>query len=134
MWKEVNLDGEDVLGLECNGKLSKRDFETMHTWLDRELKGAEAKPALVIFMASFEGYESAAAMWADMKVDTRHADDFSRISQLADSRFCDWRAFEAPAGGGSIKPLNASIGGVPRENGQLRDTSCPVRPGCPLGA
>lgn len=23
MWKEVNLDGEDVLGLECNGKLSK---------------------------------------------------------------------------------------------------------------
>jgi hypothetical protein len=27
MWKEVNLDGEDVLGLECNGNLTKRDFE-----------------------------------------------------------------------------------------------------------
>ena len=62
----------------------------MHTWLDRELKGAEAKPALVIFMASFEGYESAAAMWADMKVDTRHADDFSRVAMVADQKWIKW--------------------------------------------
>lgn len=32
MWKEVNIDGDRVLGLECDGKLSKQDFETMHTW------------------------------------------------------------------------------------------------------
>ncbi|MEP0315590.1 STAS/SEC14 domain-containing protein [Hyphomonas sp.] len=90
MWKEVTIGGDGVLGLECDGKLSKQDFETMHAWLDRELAAAAAKPALVIFMGSFEGYKSAAAMWADMKVDTRHADDFSRVAMIADQAWIEW--------------------------------------------
>ncbi|MAJ76978.1 MULTISPECIES: STAS/SEC14 domain-containing protein [Sulfitobacter] len=90
MWKEVNIDGDRVLGLECDGKLSKQDFETMHTWLHRELEAAEDKPALVIFMGAFEGYESAAAIWADMKVDARHATDFSRVAMIADQKWIEW--------------------------------------------
>ena len=92
MWKDVKIEGEGVLGLECDGKLSKQDFETMHAWLDRELEAAKGKPALVIFMGEFEGYESAAAIWADMKVDTRHANDFSRVAMVADQKWIEWGA------------------------------------------
>ena len=90
MWKEVNIDGDRVLGLECDGKLSKQDFETMHTWLHRELEAAEDKPALVIFMGAFKGYESAGAIWADMKVDARHANDFSRVAMISDRKWIEW--------------------------------------------
>ena len=90
MWKEVDIDAEGLLGLECSGKLSKRDFETIHAWLDRELEAATYKPALVIFMDAFEGYESATAMWADMKVDARHANDFSRVAMVADRKWIEW--------------------------------------------
>lgn len=55
MWKEVTIEGDRVLGLECSGKLTKEDFEQMHAWLDRELAGLD-RPALVIFMGAFEGY------------------------------------------------------------------------------
>lgn len=41
MWNEVNIEGDGVLGLECSGKLSKEDLETMHAWLDRKLAGTD---------------------------------------------------------------------------------------------
>ena len=89
MWKEVNIDAAGVLGLECNGKLSKEDFEKMHAWLDRKLGGPD-KPALVVFMGAFEGYEDAAALWADMQVDARHGNDFSRVAMVADQKWIEW--------------------------------------------
>ncbi len=57
--------------------------------LDRKLAGSD-KPALVIFMGAFEGNEDATALWADMKVDTRHANDFSRIAVVADRKWIEW--------------------------------------------
>lgn len=90
MWKEISIEGDGVLGLECSGKLSEQDFKTMHAWLDRELARAPKKPALVIFMGTFEGYESAAALWADMKVDMRHGNDFSRVALVADQKWIEW--------------------------------------------
>tara|TARA_R100001480_G_scaffold136521_1_gene133627 strand:- start:1012 stop:1377 length:366 start_codon:yes stop_codon:yes gene_type:complete len=89
MWKEVEIEDDNVLGLECTGKLSKKDFETMHDWLDRKLLGRD-KPALVIFMGAFEGYENASAFWADMKVDTRHGGDFSGVALVADQGWIKW--------------------------------------------
>lgn len=43
----------------------------MHAWLDRESAIAPKKPASVVFMGRFGGYESASALWADMKVNMR---------------------------------------------------------------
>ena len=91
MWKEVTIEGDRVLGLECSGKLTKEDFEQMHAWLDRELAGLD-RPALVIFMGAFEGYENASALWADIRVDTRHGDDFSRVAMVADQAWIEWGA------------------------------------------
>lgn len=89
MWKEVNVDGDGVLGAEFSGRLSKEDFETMHTWLDRKLAAVD-KPALVIFWGAIEGYKDVAALWADLKIDIRHGNDFSRVALVADQKWIEW--------------------------------------------
>lgn len=89
MWKPVPIDTPGVLGLECAGKMSSEDFEAMQSWLDRHLAGS-ARPALVVFLGSFEGYEDMSAFWADLKVDTRFVGKFSRIAMVGDQRWLDW--------------------------------------------
>ena len=89
MWKEVDVGAPNVLGLECTDTLAAADFKAMHAWLDRKLAGG-GKPALVILMGAFEGYEDPAAMWADLKVDTRHVGDFSCIAMVADRGWIEW--------------------------------------------
>ena len=89
MWKEVDVGAPNLLGLECVGTLAAADFETMHAWLDRKLAGG-GKPALVILMGAFEGYADPTAMWADLKVETRHVGDFSRIAMVANQGWIEW--------------------------------------------
>ncbi len=89
MYREVKIEANGVLGLECRGKLTKDDFERMHDWLDTELT-KYGKRALVIFMGGFEGYDDVSALWADMKMDTRHSGDFSRVAMVADQEWIKW--------------------------------------------
>lgn len=83
MWKDLAINGPGVVALECEGRFSKGDFEEMHTWIDRQVAQQDC-PALVLFMGKFEGYESPSALWADMRIDERHARDFSRVALVAD--------------------------------------------------
>lgn len=90
MWKEIAVEAPGVLALECSGKLSTRDFEEMHAWIDRQIARHDDRPSLVILMGSYDGYESPSALWADMKLDARHADDFARVAFVADELWIEW--------------------------------------------
>lgn len=74
------------VAVKCQNRISRR----YTPGLDRELTKAQKKPALVFFMGTFKGYESAAALWADMKVDVRHGNDFSRVALVADQKWIEW--------------------------------------------
>jgi hypothetical protein len=89
MWKEIAVEAPGVLALECAGRLSERDFEKMHAWVDRQIARHD-RPALVILMGAFEGYESPSALWADMRIDARHAGDFARVALVADETWIEW--------------------------------------------
>ncbi|CTQ34535.1 STAS/SEC14 domain-containing protein [Jannaschia rubra] len=89
MWNEIAVEAPGVLALECAGRLSERDFEEMHAWIDRQLARHD-RPALVILMGAFDGYASPSALWADMQIDTRHADDFARVALVADEPWIEW--------------------------------------------
>lgn len=89
MWKEVHIDAPNVIGLECSGKVSETEFERMHDWLDEKLR-SDSKPALIVFMGNWEGYEDASALWEDMKIETRHRDDFSRVAIVGDQDWIEW--------------------------------------------
>ena len=89
MWKDVTIDAPGVVALACAGKLSERDLDEMHAWIDRQVARHD-RPALVILMGAFEGYESSSALWADMKLDARHAGDFARVALVADETWIEW--------------------------------------------
>lgn len=91
MWKDVTIDVPGVVALECAGQLSERDLDEMHAWIDRQVARHD-RPALVILMGAFEGYESPSALWADMRIDARHAGDFVRVALVADARWIEWAA------------------------------------------
>jgi hypothetical protein len=48
------------------------------------------KPGLFIDLTAFEGYESLAALREDAKLDTSHANDFSRIAVIGDRKWTEW--------------------------------------------
>ena len=91
MWTNVTIDAPGVVALECSGRLSERDLEEMHAWIDQQVARHD-RPALVILMGAFEGYESPSALWADMRIDARHAGDFTRVALVADETWIGWAA------------------------------------------
>ena len=91
MWTNVTIDAPEVVALECSGRLSERDLEEMHAWIDQQVARHD-RPALVILMGAFEGYESPSALWADMRIDARHAGDFARVALVVDEAWIEWAA------------------------------------------
>ena len=89
MWKEIAIEAPGVLALKCASRLSARDFDEMHAWIDRQIARHD-RPALVILMGAFDGYEGPSALWADMQIDARHAGDFARIAFVADETWIEW--------------------------------------------
>ena len=103
MFKIVEIEAENVLGLECRGKLTEDDLRGIHSWIDSELaKGG--KPSLVILMGSFDGYADASAFWADLKIDAKHVGDLSRVAIVADQTWLKWGTVAAnPFTGADLK-------------------------------
>ncbi|HDZ74528.1 MAG TPA: STAS/SEC14 domain-containing protein [Aurantimonas coralicida] len=89
MFKEVPVEGENVIGFECSGTLTKADLEGLHAVLDVKLERMH-KPSLVIFMEDFESYEDASAVLADVRIDMKHHDDLARVAVVANKVWLKW--------------------------------------------
>ena len=89
MFREVSTDKPNVLGAELNGTVTKADLEEFHAWLHHRLAAA-SKPALVVLMDRFEGYAGASAMLEDLRIDTKHHDDLSRVALITDETWLKW--------------------------------------------
>ena len=103
MFKTVEFAADNVIGLECIGKLTEEDLRKIHLWLDAELARG-GKPAMVIMMESFDGYADASAFWADLKIDSKHTGDLSRVAIVADQTWLKWGTVAAnPFTGADLK-------------------------------
>lgn len=89
MFTENLTDRDDVIGLECEGKLTIDDFKRMHALIHERL-AVSGKPALVLDLTQFEGYETPAALLEDLKIDTAHANDFGRVAVIGERRWMEW--------------------------------------------
>jgi len=88
MFTETLTQHDDVVGIACEGKLTKTELERMHALLHERLGGAD-RPGLVLDLTGFEGYDGPAAMLEDLKIDTAHALDFSRIAVIGESTWME---------------------------------------------
>lgn len=89
MFTETQTRHDDVVGIACEGTLTKTELERMHTLLHERLEGA-GEPGLVLDLTRFEGYDEPAAMLEDLKIDSAHARDFRRIAVVGDGTWMEW--------------------------------------------
>jgi len=89
MFTETLTDHDNVIGIACEGKLTENDLNLMNVLLHERL-AIEQKPGLVVDLTKFDGYESLAALPEDLKMDTAHRNDFSRIAVIGDEACMEW--------------------------------------------
>lgn len=79
MFREILENDDAVIALVGEGKLSQDDMKRMHAVLHERLE-AGSNPGLLVHLEGFDGYEGAAAMLEDFKMDLSHRNDFTRIA------------------------------------------------------
>ena len=89
MFRETMETDDNLIALVCEGKLSEDDIRRMHALLHKRL-AERAKPGLLVDTTAFDGYDGTAAMFADLKMDLSHRNDFSRIAVVGNRNWMEW--------------------------------------------
>jgi len=89
MFREIMENDDAVIALVCEGNLSQDDLKRMHALLHDRL-AAKARPGLLVHLEGFKGYEGAAAMLEDLKMDISHRNDFNRIAVVGERKWMEW--------------------------------------------
>ncbi|SLN73897.1 STAS/SEC14 domain-containing protein [Oceanibacterium hippocampi] len=84
----------DILAIRISGKLDKSDYDRLHPWLDQRLH-EQPRPAMLIVMEDFRGWDSLGAVVEDIKLDMAHHDDLRRIAMVGDQAWQKWMAMIA---------------------------------------
>jgi len=77
------------IGIRVTGKLSTADYERFGALL-AERVASEGTLRLLIEMHEFEGWESLAAMWEDLKLDVKYHSDIERIAMVGEKGWQEW--------------------------------------------
>lgn len=80
---------DDILLLTVTGKLTKEDLDNLIPHLKDQVETSD-HPQLFMIMEDFEGYESASAIWKDLKLDTEYIGYFDRIALVGDKKWQEW--------------------------------------------
>ncbi|SDY90442.1 STAS/SEC14 domain-containing protein [Citreimonas salinaria] len=89
MFRETLEDHDDVIGIACEGKLTEDDMKRIHALLHETLAAA-GQPGMVIDLTGFDGFESPSALREDVRMETAHRNDFSRIAVIGDRKWIEW--------------------------------------------
>lgn len=73
------------LVVRASGKLSKQDYERFVPEVERLIK-AHGKLRILLELHDFHGWE-AAALWEDIKFDTKHFGDIERLAIVGESKW-----------------------------------------------
>lgn len=89
MFRETLKEDDDVVGIVCEGKLTRDQLKSMHALVHERLAGA-AEPGLVVDLSSFDGYADLPALLEDLRMDASHGNDFKRVAVVGDQRWVEW--------------------------------------------
>ena len=92
MFQVLKADRRDVLAARFAGKQHKEELDRFSAWLARETQERPANVLLVV-MEDFDGSRSFQAAIADLKVDLRLKDRFTKIAVVGDA---DWERVDDP--------------------------------------
>lgn len=75
-----------ILTLEPHSALSKEDFESVAQEIDPYIEENGSIKGLIIYVKSFEGWESLSALMTHMKFVKNHHQNISRLAFVTDSK------------------------------------------------
>jgi hypothetical protein len=78
-----------VLSLTVSGKLSGDDLDNLTSTL-QEYTSEYSDPHLLMILEDFHGWESAGALWKDLKMDAEYIGYFDRIAVVGDKEWEKW--------------------------------------------
>ena len=88
MITEFLREFDDVVGIVCDGELTREDLSGIHALLHERL-AAKSEPGLVVDLTRFNGYSNFGAFLADGRMDLAHRNDFSRIAVIGEERWTE---------------------------------------------
>ena len=81
----------DLLAIRVSGRLTKADYARLNPWLDEQL-AQHPRPALLVDMRDFHGWDGPGAMLDDARFGVTHRNDLRRIAMVGDRAWQSWLA------------------------------------------
>ncbi|WMS45193.1 STAS/SEC14 domain-containing protein (plasmid) [Acuticoccus sp. MNP-M23] len=88
MITEFLQEFDDVVGIVCDGELTRKDLVGIHALLNERL-AATSEPGLVVDLTRFTGYSDLGVFVADSRMNLAHRNDFSRIAIIGQQRWTE---------------------------------------------
>lgn len=85
---EIETEDAGIVVVKVSGRLSKVDYDRFVPEFER-IAGARGPLRLLIELDEFRGWDIA-ALWEELKFDTRHQDDLGRVAIVGDKTWQEW--------------------------------------------
>lgn len=90
MIQELPSSSGNLIAIRIEGKISKSDVQVIHKRI-HEVLDQHSKVDWYMEIQDFEGYELS-GLWQDLKVTTKHLQDFGQIAIVGDKKWQEWAA------------------------------------------
>lgn len=90
MYRIVNNESANIVGLKVDGKLTALDYETLIPYFENLITQC-GQVSLLCDMSDFSGMEIQ-AFWKDFTFSIRHLRDFKRMAVVGDQQWLEWGA------------------------------------------
>ena len=84
-----NSPNTEILEVKAIETLSQSDFDHLRPVLEKHV-AENTQPRLLLVMEEFKGWDDTKALWQDLKMDTKHINDFVRIALVGDAEWEKW--------------------------------------------
>lgn len=90
MIKILDSDYEDTIAIKIAGELVQEDYARVVPYIEDRIE----KEGSINFYCELEDFEKIepGAVWKDLKFDSKHYDDFTRVAIVGDKQWMDWMA------------------------------------------
>lgn len=89
MYQILQQSHNDVLGIRISGKLTKADFDGLGPLFKTRIRD-HGPLRVLILMEEWRGWDSFAALWADLKLDASLNKYVTRIAMVGDEEWERW--------------------------------------------
>ncbi|MBW6397759.1 STAS/SEC14 domain-containing protein [Roseomonas sp. HJA6] len=89
MFEVLPESSPDLLAIRVSGRLSREDYARLNPWLDEQLVH-NPRPAFLIDMRDFQGWDGPGAMLDDARTGIAHWNDLGRMAILGDQPWVAW--------------------------------------------